>query len=77
MWQRFKNWLLEKGYRRVEAWLDREEDRLRSEWYARRESLEQEYAVIKHQNEHLLNLLTERAMLDPMPPVIIKQEKAN
>lgn len=77
MWKRFKNWLLEKEYRRVESWLEREEESLRSEWYARRESLEWEYASIKRQNEHLHNLLTERAMLDPWQPFIIKQEKAN
>lgn len=79
MWNRLKEWLLKSEYERLHKLLierridvEHEKDRWLEDYWKRRETLEQQYAIIKQHNDHLMNLLVDNEMLKPISLVINK-----
>lgn len=63
--------LLAREIRELQWRRDTLEKRMELQLRTRREQLDAEYAYIRRQNAHLLNLLTEKAMLDPTVNIVL------
>jgi hypothetical protein len=74
-WNRFKRWLLLPEIEDLEDHFRWKRDSMEREFAQRRQYLEDSHQQIRYMNDHLMNLITEKASLDPVPPMIIAKDK--
>lgn len=74
-YKQLKWWLLRHEIEEMEDHFRWKRDSMEREFSQRQQYMGDSYKQIRYMNEHLMNLIGERAMLDPVPPILIDKDK--
>lgn len=73
MWRKFKIWLCRDILDQMEEYLQSERRHLHEQIMREHDFVLMKHGNIMRENEVLSKMITERAMFDPQPPVLVKR----